>query len=495
MKCPDCRFVSSDDWDICPRCHVDLRPHKQLLRIPIKDRHSTHESLIKKLALDPAQKKPGQPTNVTSAESFSNWLRKFLGFEARSKEPAPFIAVPEVQPVSELPDEAQPQTASPPPQDIIFQIFDEVIATPFSSPSAQTDTSVGQTPANPGRQELSAQSAQPASAHENSPLNSLLTAMNDQSSFNNPLGLLSEADLGSAPDQMLAGQSADRPAAANIAGKNEELTSRLAQTMAEPAAVDQASLNGLFDAAVRDVVLSGNMPVSEFDAAQLILDEDIERSNLLFDLAQDFLKNPATSIEYSDSLTSSDQRAVASEQLSQELKAAEDALTRPVFSLKGSSRLPDKSPLNKATASPNSCQASGPTRVLAQTIDVLLALAISVCLIVLKEFGAIQRAAEPWSIAIGLTIFAENLPVLFLTGAILLVSIEFVSAAFSLPTLGQRATGTRTTLEDGSPVWAVNAVFRAVLLCASVICGIFFIELLVNRPLYERLSRTKLVKG
>ena len=35
MKCPECSFVSSNRKDLCPKCGVDLRPHKKALGLPI----------------------------------------------------------------------------------------------------------------------------------------------------------------------------------------------------------------------------------------------------------------------------------------------------------------------------------------------------------------------------------------------------------------------------------------------------------------------------
>lgn len=62
MKCPGCRFVCSDSRDICPKCLLDLRPHKTAMGIPVRNPHLRYGELMAQLggpARSGRKKKPG----------------------------------------------------------------------------------------------------------------------------------------------------------------------------------------------------------------------------------------------------------------------------------------------------------------------------------------------------------------------------------------------------------------------------------------------------
>lgn len=46
MKCPDCGFVSSDQRDVCVKCHLDLRPAKRQLGLAVTNSSASHQELL-----------------------------------------------------------------------------------------------------------------------------------------------------------------------------------------------------------------------------------------------------------------------------------------------------------------------------------------------------------------------------------------------------------------------------------------------------------------
>ena len=87
MKCPSCKYVTADEKDICPKCQLDLRPHKKTLGLPISEPNKTSlelrkEELTRQKKLQKKKKaKPKKPQKVKkeakpkqSQEKKSSWL-------------------------------------------------------------------------------------------------------------------------------------------------------------------------------------------------------------------------------------------------------------------------------------------------------------------------------------------------------------------------------------------------------------------------------------
>lgn len=105
MKCPNCKFVSSNKRDVCPRCQYDLRPQKIALGLPVSDPHASVEKLIaiaeqveqKTQAQQPIQlhdQITSSPNNTTentltsNTKASSSWLSRLIGkTKAPTKEP------------------------------------------------------------------------------------------------------------------------------------------------------------------------------------------------------------------------------------------------------------------------------------------------------------------------------------------------------------------------------------------------------------------------
>lgn len=308
MKCPKCRYVAKDTWDICPRCHLDLRPQKQLLNIKISDPHSSYEVLFQNLGLDPKKKFAAGPLGSSRSQSgIGKWVRNFLGFDATPPRPAEFIPIPEattpqVDQPSDSPPVANLRQVSAPPQEIIFQIFDEVVATPLPAPGVDLYN-----PISPLESPGAPSEPKPAA-----------TADPEQNNSDPPY--LSEL---SQPDSI---QSRNE-----IGQRQGEHFLRLTESLGVSLLADNDSIDHLFDTAVRSVVLSAEKIALEFGAEQLVLNENAERINLLFSLAEESIRDPTTLGKYIETITTSDQRAVVNQQLSAELKATEAALSQPVF--------------------------------------------------------------------------------------------------------------------------------------------------------------------
>jgi uncharacterized RDD family membrane protein YckC len=53
MKCPQCSFVCSELRDICPKCLLDLRPHKHSLGLPVTDSDASYKELVRLITKQP----------------------------------------------------------------------------------------------------------------------------------------------------------------------------------------------------------------------------------------------------------------------------------------------------------------------------------------------------------------------------------------------------------------------------------------------------------
>lgn len=122
MKCPVCSFISSDRRDICPKCSVDLRPHKEALGLSVSYPDLPADELRKRYR-GTARRKTGPKPRPARKQSKQdnrqqNWLLQLLGIgqkkkvKRRVRKKKPRTAA---QPRLEQPVEKQQQTAPQPP--------------------------------------------------------------------------------------------------------------------------------------------------------------------------------------------------------------------------------------------------------------------------------------------------------------------------------------------------------------------------------------------
>ncbi len=143
MRCPGCNFVCSDLRDLCPKCFLDLRPHKKVLGLQISKPDASYDELLgkspkkketPKKAKLPAKPKPesktisaashevestqtaGTPTPEKKSGSLFGSLFKKFGARSAKKSPSS-------EPTPELKEDAVEAkiTAPPPPTEMPTQ--------------------------------------------------------------------------------------------------------------------------------------------------------------------------------------------------------------------------------------------------------------------------------------------------------------------------------------------------------------------------------------
>lgn len=149
MKCPGCSSITSDLRDICPKCLIDLRPHKLQTGIKVSSPEASYEDLVSKVQ--------GTSKQDDGINSFLGSLKNFLTFSTEDKKPAPPSPPPVVEQkiaeavsaattIAEVPKDSlhtpeiqeQPEAAPPPTQDLApteaTQTYIEPTPPPVSSP-------------------------------------------------------------------------------------------------------------------------------------------------------------------------------------------------------------------------------------------------------------------------------------------------------------------------------------------------------------------------
>lgn len=154
MKCPVCSCISSDKRDLCPKCGLDLRPHKQALGLPISHaRVSTAElrrmyGMRKPAPAEVDQLKKTGDEHQDAKQPKRSWLRSLFKKEDVSEPThtdtapaAPAEAPAEIAPANEEPvvaESAAPEPSAPSSQEVIAhfaeQLLDAVDSTPEDNP-------------------------------------------------------------------------------------------------------------------------------------------------------------------------------------------------------------------------------------------------------------------------------------------------------------------------------------------------------------------------
>ena len=136
MKCPGCQIIVSDLRDVCPRCHIDLRSHKQLLNLPITNPTAEYDELLARLT----NKNSGQPAVGSTLGSV---VRSFFGPSSRAEEHK-YAAPPSHAQIAPTSDPAPaPENLIVPQQEQIDPIevdFDLPADLPVQLPSPKFET-------------------------------------------------------------------------------------------------------------------------------------------------------------------------------------------------------------------------------------------------------------------------------------------------------------------------------------------------------------------
>lgn len=250
------------------------------------------------------------------------------------------------------------------------------------------------------------------------------------------------------------------------------------------------SIATLFDAAFAE--LTPEQHDFELSLFQLSAHEHSELIELYFELTSEALINPESELKYVDlAAVASSERRIEAEQLKGEVKAAEQRIDAQEHRL----RIAAESEATLAWSSTETQSAPLMLRLLALTIDLLLALVasagVSVWLLV-KE--------HPWLLDVSglITMPPDSILVsgLCYTVALLppvLVLTQLLTLSFLQGSIGMRLCGIRLIRIDGGPIAFLHALVRAVLGPISLLSG-SCLKVLFKRPsLADRLSRTRAV--
>jgi uncharacterized RDD family membrane protein YckC len=127
MKCPSCSTICSDLRDICPKCHLDLRPTKIAKGISVTSPGSSYEELLRLLKGQPKGRESTPFPQITRVETSKEVDQTFdleplpalfLAREDDSEEYPPSLSVPllSLSEVSVSPTSTPPGT--PPPTEV-----------------------------------------------------------------------------------------------------------------------------------------------------------------------------------------------------------------------------------------------------------------------------------------------------------------------------------------------------------------------------------------
>ncbi len=132
MKCPVCSFISSDKRDICPKCSVDLRPHKEGLGVKISHPDIPADELrrrYREAGRRKSQAKKSAPRSpkakASKTKKSSNWLqllgigeKKKVKRKVRKKKTAKEVRSAELEAASKelvsFPEQAEPSKDAAP---------------------------------------------------------------------------------------------------------------------------------------------------------------------------------------------------------------------------------------------------------------------------------------------------------------------------------------------------------------------------------------------
>jgi hypothetical protein len=355
MKCPECKFVCSELRDICPKCTVDLRSFKRSQGLPVTRPDADYAELLGKLEKQKPVQTATPAAAVTPAKPGSGWLGKLFGDKAAAgPQPATDTAKVKVEAkrTNDIPVEAA-VTA-------VVEDLNVEVEAQIASELAQSDA---QTKIPQAQEDLSLESAP-------EPVKPVSQLVDELSAVAAPVLLKSERDLDDLIDNIIeeAAVTLAEPAVTEIKEQEkfveeeaapvvvvespvvEEAPTVQSEPMAEAvvevsvpvtaaqqpgAAAGGIDERDLFSAAQRDLLHLQDEAGYQFGLEVFKPSLSGDEIALLFDLSDEYLRNPDSEKVYVEHLLTSDERLVApSKALDQQVQRTEKILSAPVFTLR-----------------------------------------------------------------------------------------------------------------------------------------------------------------
>lgn len=436
MRCPHCQFVSADLHDLCPKCHLDLRPHKKLSGIAISDATSGYEELLRRAGVDPSA---APPATAAKPGFFSSLFRR----PATEPESAP---APEPEP-------RRPSAAIQAPPPLVEPATPSVSASP---PEVKSELSSEHLKAPPPQVEATMPPPSPA----------VPVAESARKVDRSPRSALPSAPL---PESSIF--------------------------RATPPVFDPVELDLAFDDAQAELRHRGDSGIVEL-TAESMLDLSKDKATVaLFDLAFEVLEKPELEHLLTEKVTTSDERKVEAQDLKQELARIERKMSLPVFGLRSfqaraeSARQAERAEPTRELKTATLLARFGAFLVDSLTVATLAVTGTFVLIFILDRrwldtFNSRATTSHADWITWGSLVLA--------VASTMIVLYPLFTLLSGRRTLGQRIFRLRLVTELGRRVRLPHIMVRSLLQPLSLLCFGYLPALLGRRPLHDALARTKL---
>ncbi len=505
MRCSECLFVCSDSRDICPRCAFDLRPLKLKLSLPITAPDASYKDLLAQIETLPVGCTPSTaaPKTLATAGLFAT-LRSIIappkkGPKTETKT-ATSPASPSVPTSATTKEQDSPRATLPVPKHTSFP--------PAKHPSGpkvidltnieeDLDLALDQIIK---RGPVSYETVSLKREHE------LVTLVLPQtSSFTDAERLLSKtcSEIASPPGRNLFGveleeKKTEAPPPEQSAPEGQKKILPVGKTATELIAMLSAAEPTHSAVTTPDLVKPSNElacfatksddPTSAFYTAAAIEIEqhapaEIELSfqqlsgggkdehlTLLFDLAEDFIKDPQKKTTYVEKIATSSERTVKAPAIEVQLRNIESTLDAPMFSLKSGSALAHPSE-ETTTESALPTPAHWKLRLKSALVDILSIMSVGVIITIFSFGGAFATFLQNLVNADKPDLVEILFPTALFLALLILLSIIYplVALLASRQTIGSAMTGLHLISIDGRLPKRKQIVVRALSLPLSIL--------------------------
>jgi len=516
MRCPECLFFCADSKDLCPKCYLDLRPHKRALSLPISRPDASYDTLLGESGKRPASTSP-KATKARAAKP--SFFSKLLSALSKPKRVRKAVAAPVTPVISKkLPSPAAPKNdssalsiasapikekkvskyspspaAAPKVIDLsnldeeLDKVIDEMIQ---SEPTTFEAMSAPQTKVKPAAAEVDIpeiqidfedlelnprrggadnlpEASQNRTSRERKPSEPLRSEV-PPPSVEPPVEIEAQPDLRAVSpevDELLSGLG--ETVEIETVEKKQEPVCDLSCFAANPAEPISAAFH---DAAAE---LELRMPREiEFSYQELTARGKDDHLDVLFQLAEEAIENPGAEKNYSDEIETNTKRKVEVGLLEKQLKSVEKVLEAPAFSLKkGSAVAPMVPPSSESERVFLPSAARAKARLSCAVIDgilvVLTSAALSILLSVESPLTFLDNLLQPSQF--------EPLEVIF-PAAFFLALVPVLTILYPLfcllaahRTLGALCTGLLLISADGRKPKKSQIFVRALSLPLSIV--------------------------
>lgn len=428
MKCPNCRFVCSELRDICPKCLLDLRPHKSSLALPISFPDLSYAELTAKIMKKPLSDTPPKEPEIKLLSSLKEFgrdvLSAFSPSEQEQRQEQATQEMPEDKGISNSEEVAAIDALDKSVIDADQEIdtsspttnksdLNSVEDSPQKAPTV-LDLSNSQDNLSEildqmiGETEIEIETIKPEEIDDKIEFDFVMddddsTSETEDQTELPPIGnLASSTDIyvepEATPEENVLKLETELSTIENeaIFADSEQLiltdlstNEKLSTSPERPDACDQTST--LFEEAAKEIAAYEKDWACELELFQLRPITRTQELDLLFDLTAEEIANPEKSKKYVTELPSSVEQVIDSPELNQQLKIVEKAVSTPLFTLRNSFKkqkeengeLNDKRPLESQRTMSLSHSASSFQRFYCLLVDFVALIFLALCVTII----------------------------------------------------------------------------------------------------------------